>query len=59
MNSEPSSSTIKYWIPEFERGCASIFVDECPGRSTEITTSEVIKNIHDIVINDRESARNC
>lgn len=37
----------------FKRGRTSIFDKDRPGRPNEITTSEMIEKIHDIVINDR------
>lgn len=49
----PSLSTIKYWTAEFKRGRTSILDEERPGRPNEVTTSEMIEKIHDMVMNDR------
>lgn len=47
----PSFSTLKYWTAEFKRGRTSVFDEERPGHTIEVTTPEIIENIHDIVIN--------
>lgn len=49
--SAPSLPTVKYWSAKFKRSCTSIFVEDRQGRPTEVTTSERIDKIHDILIN--------
>ena len=38
MDHAPSMTTIRYWFNEFKRGRTSVFDEERPGRSIEVTT---------------------
>ncbi|EFN78432.1 hypothetical protein EAI_13701, partial [Harpegnathos saltator] len=44
--SAPSFTTVKYWVAEFKRGRTS-------GRPNEVTTPEMVKKIHKMVLDDR------
>ena len=46
----PSMTTIRYWFNEFKRGRTSALR---PGHSIEVTTADMAKKIHDIVLADR------
>jgi transposase len=46
-------STIKEWAAEFKRGCTSLEDDPCEGRSKSATTTEIIEQVHDVVLDDR------
>lgn len=52
-DSSPSYSTIKQWVSEFKIGRVSISDEPRSGRPVEVTTSEMIKKIHQIVLEDR------
>lgn len=52
-DSAPSFSTVKKWAAEFKRGRSSIFDDKRSGRPKTATTEEIIKKIHNVVLNDR------
>lgn len=49
----PSLSTIKYWTAEFRRGRTSLTDEERSGRPKEVTTPEMVDEIHGLVIDDR------
>ena len=49
----PLMTIIRYWFIEFKRGLTSVFDEECPGRPIEVTTEDMVKKIHDIVLADR------
>lgn len=51
--SAPSLATVKFWKAEFVRGRTSVFDDDRPGRSNEVTTPETINKIHDKILADR------
>lgn len=51
--SAPSSTTVKYWVAEFKRGRTSCQDEHRSGRPNEVTTSEMVKKIHKIVLYDR------
>ena len=48
----PSMTTIRYWFNEFKRGRTFVFDEERPGRPIEVTTKDMVKKIHDIVLAD-------
>jgi transposase len=50
----PSFSTIKKWAAEFKRDCTSLEVDPCEGHPKSATTPEIIEQVHDIVLDDRQ-----
>lgn len=52
-DSSPSYSTIKQWVSEFKKGRVSTSDEPRLGRPVEVTTSEMIEKIHQIVLNDR------
>jgi histone-lysine N-methyltransferase SETMAR len=49
----PLFSTIKKWAAEFKRGRASLEIDPREGRLKSATTSEIIKQVHDMLLDDR------
>jgi histone-lysine N-methyltransferase SETMAR len=49
----PSFSTIKKWAAEFKRGRTSLEDDPREGRPKSATTSEIIEQVHDMVLDDR------
>ena len=49
----PSMTTIRYWFNEFKRGRTSVFDEERPGCPIKVTTEDMVKKIHDIVLADR------
>ena len=53
-NSSPSETTIKRWFADFKRGRRDTDDAERSGRPNEAVTSENIKKIHKIVLNDRK-----
>jgi len=46
-------STIKKWGAEFKCGRTSLEDDPCEGRPKSATTSEIIEQVHDMVLYDR------
>jgi histone-lysine N-methyltransferase SETMAR len=53
-DSSPSSSTIKKWAAEFKRGRTSLEDDPREGRPKSTTPPEIIEQVHDMVLDDRE-----
>ena len=51
--SSPSSSTIKRWVKEFQRGRESLEDDPRSGRPTTSTSPENIEKVHKLVIENR------
>ena len=51
--SSTSMATIRYWFNEFKRGRTFVFDEERPDRPIEVTTEDMVKKIHDIVLADR------
>ena len=51
--SSPSSSTIKRWVKEFQRGRESLEDDPRSGRPTTSTSPENIEKVHTLVIENR------
>ena len=49
----PSSSTIKRWVKEFQRGRESLEDDPRSGRPTTSTSPENIEKVHKLVIENR------
>ena len=50
--SSPSRQMVEKWIGEFKRGRKGINGAERLGRPKDITTSEIIEKIHEIVLDD-------
>ena len=50
----PSFTTIKYWVAEFERDRTDCQDEHPSGRTNEVTTTEIVKKIHKIVLDDRQ-----
>jgi len=48
----PSFSTIKKWAAQFKRGRTSLEDDPREGRPKNATTSEIIEQVHDMVLDD-------
>ena len=40
-------------MSEFERGCTSCQDEHCSGRPNEVTTAEMVKKIHKMILGDR------
>jgi transposase len=51
-DSSTSFSTIKKWAAEFKRGRTSLEDDPCEGHPRSATTSEIIEQVHDMVLDD-------
>ena len=51
--SAPSFTTIKYWVSEFKRGRTSCQDEHRSGRPNGVTTTEMVKRIHKLVLDDR------
>ncbi|EFN83711.1 Histone-lysine N-methyltransferase SETMAR, partial [Harpegnathos saltator] len=51
--SAPSFITVKYWMAEFKRGRTSCQDEHRSGRPNEVTTPEMVKKIHKMVLDDR------
>ena len=49
----PSFTTITYWVAEFRRGRTSCQGENCSGRRNEVTTTEIIKKIRKMVLDER------
>ena len=49
----PSFTTITHWVAEFRRGRTSCQGENCSGRPNEVTTTEIVKKIRKIVLNDQ------
>ena len=45
-------TTIRYWFNEFKRGRTSVFDEKRPDHPNEMTTKDMVKKIHDIVLAD-------
>jgi histone-lysine N-methyltransferase SETMAR len=52
-DSSPSFSTIKKWAAEFKHGCTSLEDDPREGHPKSATPSEIIEQVHDMVLDDR------
>ena len=51
---EPAPSfTTKYWVAEFKRGRTSCQDEHRCGQPNEVTTTETVKKIHKMVLDDR------
>jgi histone-lysine N-methyltransferase SETMAR len=51
--SAPSFTTPKYWAAEFKRGRTSCQDQHRSGRPIELTTPEMVKKMHKMVLDDR------
>ena len=51
--SASSFTTIKYWVAEFKRGLTNCQDKDPSGRSNEVTSPEMVKKIHKMVLDDR------
>jgi histone-lysine N-methyltransferase SETMAR len=51
--SAPSFTTVKYWAVEFKRGRTSCQDEHRSGRPIEVTTPEMVKKFHKMVLDDR------
>jgi histone-lysine N-methyltransferase SETMAR len=52
-DSSPAFSTINKWAAEFKRGCTSLEDDPREGRPKSATPPEIIKQVHNMVLNDQ------
>ena len=43
---------MRYWFNKFERGCTSVFDEERPGRSADVVTTEIVKNVQSMILAD-------
>jgi transposase len=53
-DSSPSLPTIKKWAAEFKCGRTSLENDPREGRPKSATTPEIIEQVHDMVLDDRQ-----
>jgi len=51
--SAPVFATVYNWVNEFKRGRTSTNDEHRSGRLVEVTSSEMIDKIHDMVLSDR------
>ena len=51
--SAPPFTTIKYWVAKSKRGRTSCQDEHRSARSNEVTTTEMVKKIHKMLLNDR------
>ena len=51
--SAPSFTTIKYWVAEFKRDRTNCQTKHRSDRPNEVTTTEMVKKIHKMVLDDR------
>ena len=49
----PSYATVKNWVAQFKRGDFSTCDAPRPGRPKTVTTSEIIDQIHELILEDR------
>ena len=52
-DSSPLFSTVKIWTAEFKHGLTSLEGDPREGRRKSETSSEIIEQLHDMVLDDR------
>ncbi|KYN39707.1 hypothetical protein ALC56_05910 [Trachymyrmex septentrionalis] len=52
--STPSVTIVKYWVAEFKQGRTSCEDEYRSGRPSEVAIPEMVKNIHKIVLGDRQ-----
>jgi len=50
----PSYATVKNWVAQFKRGDFSTCDAPRPGRPKTVTTPEVIDQIHELILEDRQ-----
>jgi transposase len=48
----PSYATIKNWLAQFKRGDFSTCDTLCPGRPKTVTTTEIIDQIHKLILEE-------
>ncbi|GFW03732.1 mariner transposase [Trichonephila clavipes] len=51
--SASSLTTVKYWVTEFKRGRTSCQDEHRSGHPNKVTTPEMVKKIHKVVLDDR------
>jgi len=49
----PSYTTDKSWVTQFKRGDFSTYDLPRPGRPTTVTTTEIIDQIHELILEDQ------
>lgn len=49
----PSFTTVKYWVAKFKKGRTNCQDEHCSGRPNKLTTPEILKKIHKMVLNDQ------
>ena len=50
----PSYATVKNWVPLLKRGDFSTCDAPRPGRPKKVTTQEIIDQIHELILEDRQ-----
>ena len=50
----PSYVIVKNWVAQFKRGDFSTYVAPRPGRPKTVTTPEIIDQIHELILEDRQ-----
>ena len=48
----PSYATVKNWVAQFKRGDFSTYDAPRPGRHKTVTTTEIIDQIHELILED-------
>ena len=48
-----SFATVKNWVAQFKRGDFSTCVAPRPGRTKTVTTSDIIDQIHELILKDQ------
>jgi len=51
----PSYATVKNWVAQYKRGDFSTCDVPRPGRPKTVTTSEIIDQIHELILEDRRA----
>ena len=50
----PSYATVRNWVAQFKRSDYSTCNVPCPGRSKTVTTAEIIDQMHELILEDRQ-----
>ena len=50
----PSCATVKNWVAQFKRGDVFTCDAPRPGRPKIVTTPEIIEQIHELILEDRQ-----
>jgi len=50
----PSYATVRNWVAQFKRSDYSTCNVPCPGRPKTVTTAEIIDQMHELILEDRQ-----